>query len=83
MPIVWRLSRASPTPQTSPADWASESCRLVDQRALYPRSHQMNARYLHAMRPLAERRVVQAADRLAGLLNELLASPAASPAAHR
>jgi hypothetical protein len=74
-----RLAAASrsPTPQSSPADWARESCELIDQRAVYPQSHKMKARYLKTMRPLAERRVVQAADRLARLLNEVFASPSA------
>jgi nuclease S1 len=64
----------SRTPQGTPAEWARESCRLIDGRALYPRSHQMTAKYLRAKRPLAEKRVVQAADRLARLLNEIFAS---------
>ena len=62
------------TPQSSPAQWARDSCELIDRRALYPHSHEMNAKYLNAMRPLAEQRVVQAADRLARLLNETFAS---------
>jgi hypothetical protein len=37
----------------------------------------MNAKYLKAMRPLAEKRIVQAADRLARLLNEIFASQSA------
>ena len=71
-----RLAASSrpPTPQGSPAEWARDSCKLIDRRAIYPRSHKMNAKYLHAMRPLAERRLVQAADRLARLLNEVFAS---------
>jgi hypothetical protein len=74
-----RLTAAtrSPTPQRTPADWARESCELIDRRALYPRSHKMNAKYLKAMRPLAEKRIVQAADRLARLLNEIFASQSA------
>ncbi len=67
----------TPAPQSSPAGWAAESCELIDLRRLYPRSHKMRVRYLKAMRPLAERRVEQAADRLARLLNELLAAPGA------
>jgi len=72
-----RLAGSSrpPTPQRSPAQWAEDSCELIDQRAIYPRSHKMNAKYLNAMRPLAEQRIVQAADRLARLLNEIFASP--------
>ncbi|HLA73286.1 MAG TPA: S1/P1 nuclease [Steroidobacteraceae bacterium] len=71
-----RLAAASrsATPQSSPAEWARDSCELIDRRALYPHSHKMNAKYLNAMRPLAEQRVGQAADRLARLLNEMFAS---------
>ena len=64
--------------QRKPAIWARESCKLIDQRAIYPRSHDMDATYLNAMRPLAEQRVEQAADRLARLLNEIFASQTAS-----
>ena len=67
------LSR-SRKPQGSPADWAGESCKLIDNRAIYPRSHKMNSKYLKKMRSLAEQRVVLAADRLARLLNEIFAS---------
>jgi len=56
----------------SPAAWATESCRLIDARKLYPDGHRMDRRYLDAMRPLAEQRVRQAAYRLANLLNETL-----------
>jgi hypothetical protein len=55
---------------TSPEHWAEQSCELIDRRALYPRTHEMDSRYLNAMRPLAERRVVLAANRLAALLND-------------
>jgi nuclease S1 len=75
-----RLAAASrpPTPQSSPAEWALDSCELIDQRAIYPRSHKMDAKYLNAMRPLAEQRIVQAADRLARLLNVMFASQSAA-----
>jgi len=72
-------ARQRPTPPGGPDEWARESCELVDQRALYPQTHKMGVRYLKAMRPLAEQRVTRAANRLARLLNELLASPTASP----
>jgi len=67
-------SSRSPTPQGSPAGWASESCELIDQRHLYPRTHKLDGTYLDAMRPLAELRIAQAANRLARLLNEVLAA---------
>lgn len=72
------LSASSHSPatyQSGSTAWAEESCGLIDQRKLYPHSRKMGAEYLVAMRPLAEQRVVQAADRLAGLLNEALSSP--------
>jgi hypothetical protein len=77
-----RLATSSrpPTPYSEPAEWARESCQLIEQRALYPRSHEMKARYLKKMRPIAEQRVERAADRLARLLNESLATAAASRA---
>jgi hypothetical protein len=67
------LSPRPPAPQSSPAEWARESCQLVDRRTFYPRSHKMHTRYLKVMRPLAEQRITQAADRLARLLNEIFA----------
>jgi nuclease S1 len=60
--------------QSSPEAWARESCNLIDRRSLYPESHELDAKYLEAMRPLAERRVQQAAKRLARLLNQLFAA---------
>jgi len=60
------------TKSTNPADWAMESCRLIDAQHLYPGSHKLDARYLDAQRPLAERQVLTAAKRLADLLNATL-----------
>jgi hypothetical protein len=65
--------------QRKPAVWARESCTMIDRHAIYPRSHDMDATYLNAMRPLAEQRVQQAADRLARLLNEIFASKTQTP----
>ncbi len=59
-----------------PDGWARESCELIDERTLYPRSHEMKVKYLKAMRPLAERRVALAGYRLARLLNEIFAAQA-------
>lgn len=66
-----RLPRSS---QGGPRSWAAESCRLIDRRTLYPPSHDLDGKYLEAMRPLAEQRVRQAAGRLARLLNEVFAA---------
>ncbi|UHQ20881.1 S1/P1 nuclease [Lysobacter sp. KIS68-7] len=60
---------------SAPLAWASESCRLVDARSLYPQGHVMDRSYLDAMRPLAEQRVRQAAWRLAKLLDDTLGTP--------
>ncbi len=60
----------------NPADWAMESCRIVRDDALYPASHKMDSTYLDKVRPIAERRVLQAGDRLAQLLNDKLVAPA-------
>ena len=55
-----------------PADWSTESCRLIDAQHLYPRSHKLDHRYLDAQRPLAERQLLIAAKRLSDLLNATL-----------
>ena len=65
-----RLPRSS---QGGPRAWAAESCRLIDRRSLYPPTHDLDERYLDAMRPFAEKRVRQAAGRLAQLLNAVFA----------
>ena len=63
------------TSQGGPRAWAAESCRLIDRDSIYPPDHDLDQRYLDAMRPLAERRVRQAAGRLAQLLNAVFANP--------
>ena len=72
-----RLAPAVHLPRSSqggPRAWAAESCRLIDRRTLYPPDHDLDEKYLEAMRPLAEQRVRQAAGRLARLLNEVFAA---------
>lgn len=56
-------------------DWAVESCRLMVDTPLYPRGHVLRDGYLDEHRPLAERRVLQAAFRLAALIEAALAPP--------
>ena len=59
-----------------PAEWALESCRLIESEALYPTGRRvLGDDYLDKHRPLAERRVRQAGARLAALLNATLAPP--------
>ena len=54
------------------AQWAEESCRATRDAGIYPRGHRIDKAYLTRMRPLAERRVREAAARLATLLNRTL-----------
>jgi nuclease S1 len=74
-----RAAPANAAAPLEPARWASESCRLIERQQLYPARHVMDHAYLDAMRPLAEARVVVAAERLARLINQQLPA-AADPA---
>ena len=69
----------APTDETAtaggPIDWAQESCRIIAAESLYPAGHTLDAAYLEKMRPIADRRLVQAAHRLAALLNASLVAP--------
>ncbi|HZV37184.1 MAG TPA: S1/P1 nuclease [Pseudoxanthomonas sp.] len=70
-----KLLAAQPVPSaggTTPLEWAEASCRIIDQRQLYPAEHKMDRSYLDAMRPLAEQRVREAGLHLARLLNQTL-----------
>lgn len=72
---LWTTSQGRPraTRVGTPAQWAQESCELVDAWGVYPESHtEDSARYAKTMRPLAERRVEQGGYRLAVLLNSAL-----------
>src|SRR6478735_1051576 len=53
-----------------PEAWAKESCQLA--RGVYPQGHLLDRVYLDAERPLAERRIHDAAYRLAHLLDSTL-----------
>ncbi len=57
---------------SAPLAWAGESCSLIDAHQLYPQQHVMTHAYLDAMRPLAEQRIIEGAERLAELLNTAL-----------
>jgi hypothetical protein len=52
------------------AAWAEQSCRL--SRGIYPDGHTVDAGYVRAQLPLAERRLREAGRRLAALLNRTL-----------
>ncbi len=56
----------------NPQLWAAESCRITRDNGIYPRGHKVDQRYLESMRPIAERRIRQAAIRLSTLLNREL-----------
>lgn len=62
-----------PSPHGEASDWAEESCRATRDAGIYPHAHRIDEAYLERMRPLAERRVREAAARLAGLLNRAFA----------
>ena len=66
----------SPVLAAGARDWAVESCRLIADTPLYPRGHVLGDDYLDRHRPLAERRVLQAAFRLSALIESALAPPA-------
>jgi hypothetical protein len=74
----WRkyadLLAATPlsTARGTPAQWAEESCRLTRDAGIYPRGHVIDDRYLERMQPLAQRRIREAAARLASLLEREL-----------
>lgn len=52
--------------------WAEESCRIVREPGFYPDTRRMDLRYLDHWRPTAEKRLREAASRLAALLEDAL-----------
>lgn len=76
----WRRRAAelarSPLPDArgDPAAWAAESCRATRDAGVYPARRRIDAAYLGRARPLAERRLREAAARLARLLEHALNS---------
>jgi hypothetical protein len=61
-------------------DWILESCRIAQAPGFYPHGHVLAAAYLDAQQPVAERRLREAGQRLAGLLNRALSPPATAKA---
>lgn len=59
-------------PDNDPVDWAEQSCRLTRDAGIYPDSRTIDSAYLTRMRPMAERQMRLASERLATLLNRLL-----------
>jgi hypothetical protein len=73
---VARLARTPlPTAHGNAIQWAEESCRSTRDAGIYPLAHRLDDTYVEHMRPLAERRVREAAARLAALLNSALGRP--------
>jgi nuclease S1 len=60
---------AAPVPA---AGWALESCQLLRDGGIYPERRRIGTDYLDRFRPLAERRLQQAARRLAELIERAL-----------
>jgi hypothetical protein len=54
------------------ADWAQESCRVIEGDAIRPRTHVLDAAYLDAHRARVDRQLRLAGARLAGMLNSAL-----------
>jgi hypothetical protein len=69
VPVDPTLDAANPA-----LEWTLESCRLIASEEAYPQARRRNLgdNYLDKHRPTAERRVRQAGDRLARLLNAAL-----------
>lgn len=57
---------------TTPAQWAEESCVAVRDGGIYPNGNSIDDAYLERELPLAERRLQQAAARLAAMLERTL-----------
>lgn len=62
-----------PSLSQDPADWATESCQLIDALQIYPTGPELDPAYLDQFRPVAELRLRIAAKRLADHLNRILA----------
>ena len=56
-----------------PAEWAQESCRVTRDGDIYPPSNRIDAEYMARMRPIVERRMLDAAQRLTRVLDAALA----------
>ncbi len=69
------LARNTLPPHSGAREWALESCALIGAESLYPSRHKISSRYLNKHRPLAEKRLRLAGERLAALLNAVFAAP--------
>jgi len=59
--------------QATPAQWAEESCRFVGAEGFYPGGHKIDLDYAQAVAPTLKARLGAAAQRLATLLNGVMA----------
>jgi hypothetical protein len=57
------------------ADWAQESCRIVQASDIYPATHTLTDAYVTAHRGVVEQRLRQAGARLADMINRALRTP--------
>jgi nuclease S1 len=67
--------QSAPLPVTGPlrpADWARQSCSLIERHALYPPSHVITVDYIDRHRPVAEAQLRLAAARLVAVLEGAL-----------
>lgn len=76
-PYLWRLRdialpASAPAHAADAARWAEDACRIVQRPGVYPSSRRIGTAYLDTWRPLAERQVRVAGDRLADVLNDAL-----------
>jgi hypothetical protein len=73
---LWRLrdiaATEGPTRVDDAAAWAEQSCRIALQSGVYPAARRLGDDYLDRWRPLAERQVRLAGQRLAAVLNQAL-----------
>lgn len=68
--------------QGTPMLWAEESCRIVRDGNIYPRSRNIDDAYVQRERPVAEERLREAGARLATLLNRELGGIARGGSSH-
>ena len=57
----------------NPVDWVGQSCRITGNEGFYPHGRTIDKAYLDRMRPIAERQIVLAGQRLAEILQRSLA----------
>lgn len=65
-------SPSAAIPEGSPATWAEESCRAVEQAWFYPAKRTLEESYLSKAYPVLQQQIQRAAARLAAVLNRTL-----------